>query len=64
MVNAAVVFSRVMRSTPMKHEHDDRETPSLDGFEERIEAAYLRIQAGLPPVPWLPNLPTLTGIRR
>ena len=42
---------------------DDRKTPSL-GWEERIEAAYLRIKAGLPPVPWLPNLPTLTGIRR
>ena len=41
----------------------DRNTPSL-GWEERIEAAYLRIKAGLPPVPWLPNLPTLTGLRR
>lgn len=48
----------------MKHEHDDREKPPLNEFEERIEAAYLRIRAGLPPVPWLPNLPTLTGIRR
>src|SRR5688572_25596559 len=51
----------------MKHndrdDGDDRETPSL-GWEERIEAAYLRIKAGLPPVPWLPNLPTLTGLRR
>jgi hypothetical protein len=42
---------------------DDRETPP-PGWEERIEAAYLRIRAGLPPVPWLPNLPTLTGLRR
>lgn len=42
---------------------DDRDTPS-PGWEERIEAAYLRIKAGLPPVPWLPNLPTLTGVRR
>jgi hypothetical protein len=42
---------------------NDRDTPSL-GWEERIEAAYLRIRAGLPPVPWLPNLPTLTGLRR
>jgi len=42
---------------------EDRDTPSL-GWEERIEAAYLRINAGLPPVPWLPNLPTLTGLRR
>ena len=41
----------------------DRETPDL-GWEERIEAAYLRIKAGLPPLPWLPNLPTLTGLRR
>jgi hypothetical protein len=49
----------------MKHDdRDDRETPALGGLEERIEAAYLRIQAGLPPTPWLPNLPTLTGIRR
>jgi hypothetical protein len=49
----------------MKHDHDARETPpSLNEFEQRIEAAYLRIRAGLPPVPWLPNLPTLTGIRR
>jgi hypothetical protein len=50
----------------MKHKDNDRddpETPSLH-WEERIEAAYLRIQAGLPPVPWLPNLPTLTGLRR
>jgi LytTr DNA-binding domain len=48
----------------MKHnDDDDRDTPSL-GWEERIEAAYLRIKAGLPPVPWLRNLPTLTGIRR
>ena len=48
----------------MKHDDgDDREIPSL-GWEERIEAAYLRIKAGLPPVAWLPNLPTLTGIRR
>jgi len=43
--------------------HDDREMPS-PGWEERIEAAYQRIRAGLPPVPWLPNLPTLTGLRR
>ncbi|HEX9982156.1 MAG TPA: hypothetical protein VGF69_02735 [Thermoanaerobaculia bacterium] len=43
--------------------NDDPETPSLD-WEARIEAAYLRIRAGLPPVPWLPNLPTLTGLRR
>jgi len=51
----------------MKHddndERDEREMPS-PGWEERIEAAYLRIQAGLPPVPWLPNLPTLTRLRR
>ena len=51
----------------MKHDDhdddDDRETPS-PGWEERIEAAYLRIRAGLPPVPWLPNLPTLTRLRR
>jgi hypothetical protein len=48
----------------MKHDdRDDREMPS-PGWEERIEAAYLRIRAGLPPVPWLPNLPTLTGLRR
>jgi hypothetical protein len=51
----------------MKHndrdDGEDRQTPSL-GWEERIEAAYLRLKAGLPPVPWLPNLPTLTGIRR
>lgn len=46
-----------------RDDRDDRKTPSL-GWEERIEAAYLRIQAGLPPVPWLPNLPTLTGLRR
>src|SRR5687768_13797688 len=44
-------------------DRDDRETPPL-GWEERIEAAYLRIRAGLPPVPWLPNLPTLAGLRR
>jgi hypothetical protein len=48
----------------MKHDdRDDCETPS-PGWEEQIEAAYLRVQAGLPPVPWLPNLPTLTGLRR
>jgi hypothetical protein len=41
----------------------DQDTPDLR-WEERIEAAYLRIQAGLPPLPWLPNLPTLTGLRR
>lgn len=41
----------------------DRGIPAL-GWEERIEAAYLRIKAGLPPLPWLPNLPTLTGLRR
>lgn len=46
-----------------RHDGDDRAIPSL-GWEERIEAAYLRIKAGLPPVPWLPNLPTLTRIRR
>jgi len=44
-------------------DRDDRETPA-PGWEERIEAAYLRLRAGLPPVPWLPNLPTLTGLRR
>jgi hypothetical protein len=43
--------------------NDDTEMPS-PGWEARIEAAYLRIRAGLPPVPWLPNLPTLTGLRR
>jgi hypothetical protein len=48
----------------MKHDdRDDREMPSPE-WEERIEAAYLRVQAGLPPVPWLPNLPTLTRLRR
>lgn len=41
----------------------DRDKTPLQ-WEERIEAAYLRVQAGLPPVPWLPNLPTLTGVRR
>ena len=41
---------------------DDREITG--DWETRIEAAYLRIKAGLPPIPWLPNLPTLTGIRR
>lgn len=41
----------------------DRDTTDLR-WEERIEAAYLRIKAGLPPLPWLPNLPTLTGLRR
>ena len=46
-----------------RDDRDDPEKPSL-GWEERIEAAYLRIRAGLPPVPWLPNLPTLTGLRR
>jgi hypothetical protein len=56
-----VVFSRAIEEHgPMKQndrdEGDDRELPSL-GWEERIEAAYLRIKAGLPPVPWLPNLP-------
>jgi hypothetical protein len=58
--------------------HDDRDDDRNDrndradradremspGWEERIEAAYLRVKAGLPPEPWLPNLPTLTGIRR
>jgi hypothetical protein len=44
---------------------EDREDREMSpGWEERIEAAYLRLRAGLPPVPWLPNLPTLTGIRR
>jgi len=43
-------------------DRDDRNT-SLD-WEERIEAAYLRLEAGLPPVSWLPHLPTLTGLRR
>src|SRR5436190_890306 len=33
-------------------------------WEARIEAAYRRIQAGLPPVPWLPRLPALTALRR
>ena len=51
----------------MKHddndERDEREMLSRR-WEERIEAAYLRVQAGLPPVPWLPNLPTLTRLRR
>ena len=41
----------------------DRDSQDL-GWEERIEAAYLRIKAGLPPLAWLPNLPTLTGLRR
>ena len=44
-------------------DRDDREIP-VPGWEERIEAAYLRIKAGLPPAPWLPNMPTLTGLRR
>ena len=43
---------------------DDGEDRDTLGWEKRIEAAYLRIKAGLPPIPWLPNLPTLTGIRR
>ena len=46
-----------------RDDRDHREMLSRR-WEERIEAAYLRIQAGLPPVPWLPNLPTLTRLRR
>lgn len=46
-----------------RNDRKDREMRSPE-WEEQIEAAYLRIQAGLPPVPWLPNLPTLTGLRR
>ena len=41
----------------------DPDKPDLE-WEERIEAAYLRLEAGLPPHPWLPNLPALTGLRR
>jgi hypothetical protein len=41
----------------------ERDTTDLH-WEERIEEAYLRLEAGLPPLPWLPNLPTLTGLRR
>jgi predicted CopG family antitoxin len=44
-------------------DHDDRKDRK-DRWEEQIEAAYQRVQAGLPPEPWLPNLPTLTGLRR
>ena len=44
-------------------DEDDRDFPPSE-WEERIEAAYRRIQAGLPPVPWLPRLPTLTALRR
>jgi hypothetical protein len=46
-----------------RNDRNDREMLSRR-WEERIEAAYLRVQAGLPPEPWLPNLPTLTGLRR
>ena len=42
----------------------DEDRDITGDWETRIEAAYLRIKAGLPPIPWLPNLPTLTGIRR
>ncbi|HEX7151629.1 MAG TPA: hypothetical protein VF618_09095 [Thermoanaerobaculia bacterium] len=45
--------------------NEDPELQSIrDDWERRIEDAYLRIRAGLPPEPWLPHLPTLTGIRR
>jgi hypothetical protein len=48
----------------MKRDDRDDRKDRKDRWEEQIEAAYLRVQAGLPPVPWLPNLPTLTGLRR
>jgi hypothetical protein len=52
------------RNMSMKRDdHNDRKDRK-DRWEEQIEAAYLRLQAGLPPEPWLPNLPTLTGLRR
>lgn len=41
---------------------EDRKPPF--DWEKHIEDAYRRVQAGLPPVPWLPGLPTLTGLRR
>ncbi len=40
---------------------DDRDSPLT---ESRIEAAYRRMQQGLPPVPWLPRVMNLTALRR
>lgn len=42
---------------------DDRDF-SPAAWEARIEAAYRRMKQGLRPVPWLPRVTNLTGLRR
>ena len=44
-------------------DEDDRDFPPEE-WQARIEAAYRRLKAGLPPVPWLPRVTDLTDLRR
>jgi hypothetical protein len=44
-------------------DEDDRDFPP-SAWEARIEAAYRRMKQGLRPVPWLPRVTNLTGLRR
>src|SRR4051812_47001642 len=46
-------------------EQDDRDRQwTVEDWEERIEAAYRRVQQGLPPVPWLPRAFNPVALRR
>lgn len=44
-------------------DEDDPDFPD-SAWEARIEAAYRRMEQGLPPVPWLPRVISLTALRR
>ena len=44
-------------------DQDDRDFPD-SAWEAHIEAAYRRLQQGLPPEPWLPRVMSLVRLRR
>src|ERR1041385_2252158 len=44
-------------------DQDDRDFPP-SAWEERVKAAYQRMKQGIRPVPWLPRVTNLTGLRR
>jgi hypothetical protein len=44
-------------------DQDDRDFPPF-AWEERVKAAYQRMKQGMRPVPWLPRVTNLTGLRR
>src|ERR1043165_5648695 len=44
-------------------DQDDRDFPP-SAWEARVKAAYQRMKQGMRPVPWLPRVTNLTGLRR